>query len=361
MDHHAEADVNIPDEIAKPCLITYRSVGVGVFGFVMRWVGMPLERIAILMNSSQVSGSNQFAQSVRLTFKDGLLSPYRVVGPSSIASWFFQYSVMGMAFQVVDQALAETLGVRPVVYGKQLLEPAENEKSASDNDTSYQVKSTIKMLLAPVLAGSLESAVANRAEVERFFGPQKFAQIEAKLNLGAPARLLGPAFLSNTARNVIMCNTTFVLTPIFYKQYYPQDQKSHASLFWFGLGMNVFVGNVVAITQQALWGRSLDYCAAEGGRNIRYADVIRSGLRTDGAAAFFTIPKWSARVLMNAPAQGALPFFYNNVLPLGEHGVLQFVAALYNSTRKGAIVSASSQPTSLRAKTACETQSMSSP
>ena len=356
MDHHTDADVNIPDEIAKPCLITYRSVGVGVFGFVMRWAGMPLERIAILMNSSQVSGSNQFAQSVRLTFKDGLLSPYRVVGPSSIAAWFFQYSVMGMAFQVVDHALSDALGVRPVVYGKQLLEPAgtEDEQSTSDNDTRYQVKSTLKMLLAPVLAGSLESAVANRAEVERFFGPQKFAQIEAKLNWGAPARFLGPAFLSNTARNVIMCNTTFVLTPIAYKMYYPQELKSNTSLFWFGLGTNVFVGNVVAITQQALWGRSLDYCAAEGGRNIRYADVIRSGLRSDGAAAFFTIPKWSARVLMNAPAQGALPFFYNNVLPLGEHRVLQFAATLYNS-RKGAIASASPQPTPLRAKTACET------
>jgi len=347
MDHHTDAEVNIPDEIAKPCLITYRSVGVGVFGFVMRWAGMPLERIAILMNSSQVSGSNQFAQSVRLTFKDGLLSPYRVVGPSSIAAWFFQYSVMGMAFQVVDHALADALGVRPVVYGKQLLEPAEDEQSsASGVDASYRAKSTLKTLLAPVLAGSLESAVANRAEVERFFGPQKFSQIETKLNWSAPARFLGPAFLSNTTRNVIMCNTTFVLTPIAYKMYYPQEQKNQASLFWFGLGMNIFVGNVVAITQQALWGRSLDYCAKNGGQNIRYAEVIRSGLKSDGAAAFFTIPKWSSRVLMNAPAQGALPWYYNNVLPLGEHVALQLVAELYNSG-KGAVRvgSATPQPT----------------
>ena len=334
--HHIESsDLNIPDEIAKPCLITYRSIGVGIFGFVMRWAGMPLERIAILMNSSQVSGSNQFAQSVRLTFKDGLLSPYRVVGPSSIAAWFFQYSVMGMAFQVVDHALSDALGVRPVVYGRQLMEPAEKQTPNDDADASYQAKSIFKTLLAPVLAGSLESAVANRAEVERFFGPTKFAQIEGKLNWSAPSRFLGPAFLSNTARNVIMCNTTFVLTPIAYKMYYPQEQKNQTSLFWFGLGMNVFVGNVFAITQQALWGRSLDYCAEGGGRNIRYADVVRSGLRTDGAAAFFTIPKWSSRVLMNAPAQGLLPWFYNNVLPWGEHAVLQAVAKLYKS-EKGA-------------------------
>ena len=335
--HHIESsDLNIPDEIAKPCLITYRSIGVGIFGFAMRWVGMPLERIAILMNSSQVSGSNQFAQSVRLTFKDGLLSPYRVVGPSSIAAWFFQYSVMGMAFQVVDHALSDALGVRPVVYGRQLVEPAEKPTPNDDADAIYQAKSIFKTLLAPVLAGSLESAVANRAEVERFFGPTKFAQIEGKLNWSAPSRFLGPAFLSNTARNVIMCNTTFVLTPIAYKMYYPQEQKNQTSLFWFGLGMNVFVGNVFAITQQALWGRSLDYCAEGGGRNIRYADVVRSGLRTDGAAAFFTIPKWSSRVLMNAPAQGLLPWFYNNVLPWGEHAVLQTVAKLYKSGKGAA-------------------------
>ena len=342
--HRIEADLNVPDEIARPCLITYRSVGVGIFGFVMRWAGMPLERIAILMNSSQVSGSNQFAQSVRLTFKDGLLSPYKVVGPSSIAAWFFQYSVMGMAFQVVDHALADALGVRPVVYGKQLLEPADDKQTVNATDASYQAKTMFKTLLAPFLAGSLESAVANRAEVERFFGPQRFAQIETKLNWSAPARFLGPAFLSNTARNVIMCNTTFVLTPIAYKMYYPQDQKNQTSLFWFGLGMNVFVGNVFAITQQALWGRSLDYCAEGGGRNIRYADVVRSGLRTDGAAAFFTVPKWSSRVLMNAPAQGALPWFYNNVLPIGEHTVLQFVARLYKSA-KGATESVPPQST----------------
>uniref|UniRef100_A0A6U0K9L5 Uncharacterized protein n=1 Tax=Minutocellus polymorphus TaxID=265543 RepID=A0A6U0K9L5_9STRA len=110
--------------------------------------------------------------------------------------------------------------------------------------------------------------------------------------------------------------------------------------------MNIFVGNVVAITQQALWGRSLDYCAKNGGQNIRYAEVIRSGLKSDGAAAFFTIPKWSSRVLMNAPAQGALPWYYNNVLPLGEHVALQLVAELYNSG-KGAVRvgSATPQPT----------------
>jgi hypothetical protein len=115
--------------------------------------------------------------------------------------------------------------------------------------------------------------------------------------------------------------------------------------------MNIFVGNVIAITQQALWGerrpralpldggaapqryppprnegcsagasgglmthgsplaagQSLDYAAVDGGRPINYAAVVRGGLQRDGVAAFFTPAKWFSRVLMNAPAQGILP------------------------------------------------------
>jgi len=228
------------------------------------------------------------------------------------------------------------------------MEPASSTADAkNDTDASYRARSIFKTLLAPMLAGSLESAVANRAEVERFFGPKQFSQIESKLAWSTPARLLGPAFLSNTARNVIMCNTTFVVTPITYKMFFPQEHKSTQSLFWYGLGMNIFVGNVVAITQQALWGRSLDYCAQGGGRNIKYTEVIRAGLKSDGMAAFFTIPKWSARVLMNAPAQGALPWFYNNVLPIGEGTVLRIVKKLYKGKRRAA---AGPAPSSMRSQ-----------
>ena len=91
-------------------------------------------------------------------------------------------------------------------------------------------------------------------------------------------------------------------------------------MFWYGLGLNVFVGNVFAITQQALWGRTLDYAAQHG--KIQYSQVIRQGLASDGISAFFTAPKWFSRVLMNAPAQGVLPWFYNEVLPLGEDTVM---------------------------------------
>ena len=93
--------------------------------------------------------------------------------------------------------------------------------------------------------------------------------------------------------------------------------------------MNIFVGNVIAITQQALWGRSLDMLAKHG--HIDYVTVIKTGLQKEGMAAFFTVPKWCSRVMMNAPVQGVLPWFYNEVLPIGEPAVLgAFKKVLYD-------------------------------
>lgn len=160
--------------------------------------------------------------------------------------------------------------------------------------------------------------------VQRYFGCAKFASIEGKLGWNPVARLCAPAFASNAMRNVIMCNTSFIITPITYKLYYPQEKKSTGSLFWFGMGMN-FAGNAVAITQQALWGRALDYAAVNGGRNIKYTELIKSSLQKEGVAAFITLPKWCSRILMNAPVQGSLPWFYNNILPLGEGTVMKGV------------------------------------
>jgi len=92
-----------------------------------------------------------------------------------------------------------------------------------------------------------------------------------------------------------MSATSFVLTPTLYQRYFPQERKSQASLFWFGLGAtlssqqqailailatpactsalgtNIFFGNVIAITQQALWGRALDYGAVNGGTSIHFS------------------------------------------------------------------------------------------
>lgn len=355
-DEHADADADqaakamaeelatspaptMSTEVQDSILVAYRSIGLGTFGAAMRFAGMPLEKIALFMNSSQVTGKNQFAQSIKLTFEGGALAPYRVVGPASMVAWFMQYSVMGLAFQFFDHALSKGLGVAPVWYGEELMTPppppSSQEKSSSAGgsdhvDASYGMKMAAKTILAPILAGSLESTVANRAEVQRYFGPAKFAAIEGKLGWNPVGRLCAPAFGANAMRNVIMCNTSFILTPITYKLYFPQEKKSQGSLFWFGMGMN-FAGNTVAITQQALWGRALDYAAVNGGRNISYSEVIRSSLQKEGMAAFITVPKWFSRILMNAPVQGSLPWFYNNVLPMGEGTVMKAASSVFTS------------------------------
>lgn len=219
------------------------------------------------------------------------------------------------------------MGVKPVYYGHQLMQPPE--KQDADESLSYRSKVAVKTLISPILSGCFESFVANRAEVQRYFGPERFAMIESNHASRSLARWAGPAFAPNATRNIIMCQTSFLLTPITYKLYFPQERKSKTTLFWYGLGCNIFVGNMIAITQQALWGRSLDYLAQHG--NISYRHIAREGLAREGLAAFFTFPKWSSRVLMNAPAQGTLPWFYNEILPIAEAPLLNAVKwALYD-------------------------------
>ena len=68
-----DSQANLPASLDSSIRMTYRSVGIGTFGVIMRWGGMPLEKIALFMNSAQVSGKGQFGQAVKLTFKDGKL------------------------------------------------------------------------------------------------------------------------------------------------------------------------------------------------------------------------------------------------------------------------------------------------
>jgi hypothetical protein len=325
-EHHAHFQSVVPS-----ALVVYRSVGIGLFGATMRYLGMPLEKIALFMNSSQVSlkrSGSPLRQALHLTFADGWFAPYRVVGPASITAWFLQYSVMGVAFQFFDQALSQLLQVRPMYYGRELMEPPpKTTEHCVRTSASQQLREGSKVLVAPIMAACLESLVSNRAEVQRYFGgPHKVPFRDSLFGL---RRLAGPAFGANVGRNLIMCHTSFVLTPYTYKFYFPQEYKSKSTLFYYGLTLNIFWGNVLAITQQALWGRSLDYWKEEQGR-LDYRRVIQRGWQTEGMAAFFTPAKWASRVLMNAPAQGTLPWFYNEILPLGEYSFLDaFYRYLY--------------------------------
>ena len=294
----------LPHDIEHGVLVCYRSTGLGIFGAAARWVGMPLEKVALVMNSSQVSGSGQLQQAFRITFAEGLLAPYKVVGRASLVAWFMQYSVMGFVFQVCDSVLSKAMGVPRVLYGEELMLSSEErdkrqhtaaicEPGMSHSPPASEAALTAaKATLAPLLAGTIESAVANRAEVQRYFGITQFAKIEARLNWDVVRRMCGPAFLANASRNFIMSSTSFVITPLLFAHYYPQEHKSQQSLFWFGLGVNIFVGNQIAITQQALWGRALDYAAHQGGRPINYPAVITQGLKAEGIRAFYTPAKW---------------------------------------------------------------------
>ena len=315
----------LPENLVTPCQTTYRSVGLGVYAVVVRYCTMPLEKVAMIANSSLVSsGKNQLGQAWKIATKEGLLAPYRTVGPASITAWFLQYSVMGFVFQTVDAALSVSLGTQRMPYGDQLMEPpAQN--------SSFGLATAAKAILAPITAGTIESVVSNRAETQRFWGLGKSAAIERQLGWSALGRACGPAFVANSARNAVMSTTSFVATPLLFLHAFPQEHKSHSSLFWFGLSVNIFAGNVVAITQQSLWGRVLNYVEEGGGRNANYRAIIGGAYRREGLSAFFTPPKWFARVLMNAPIQGTLPWFYNDVLPLGEPAALKLAGRAYAS------------------------------
>ncbi|KAH8055462.1 hypothetical protein JL721_10190 [Aureococcus anophagefferens] len=43
---------------------------------------------------------------------------------------------------------------------------------------------------------------------------------------------------------------------------------------------------------------------------LRWA-VVSQGYKAEGLGAFITAPKWFSRVMMNAPIQGTMPWFYN--------------------------------------------------
>ena len=131
-----------------------------------------------------------------------------------------------------------------------------------------------------------------------------------------------------------MAYSAFVLTPQLYQQMVPKEQKSSSSLFAFGLAVNMFLGNVVAVTQQSLWGRSLDRLAVESSGAFSYGAVVREGVAAEGAAAFITPGKWFSRVLMNAPAEGTLAWFYNRVLPVFEPSFLRAADGAYAGVRR---------------------------
>lgn len=244
---------SMPPEIIDAVVVVYRSVGCGIWGTALRSVGMPLEKIAMITNSGQVrAGSGQLAQAVRLTFANGALAPYRVIGPASITAWFLQYSCMSFVFQLADSALSLGMQTERVVYGDAVYEPpapattgasssvapstssgngSSNGSSSSSSNLAHAAVmgvlgvKLVKDVAAAGVAGVVESAVSNRAEAQRFLGIDRLAALETQLRWNPIARALAPGFMANISRNAIMAHSAFVMTPILYKNYVPQEHK----------------------------------------------------------------------------------------------------------------------------------------
>ena len=259
---------------------------------------MPLEKIALVVNSSQVtSNNNPFKQALRIACPKGLASlnpwssssPYRVITSRSLFAWGLQYSIMGMTFQIADRALSVLFDVDDCISGSELLNNSMNNSNkvsaltctieqqqtssftpvpiqvdAEENLSWLATRTAAKLLLAPLVAGTFESIVSNKAEVTRFFGPNQFTLIEKRMNGGMMKQIGGPGFGANVARNFVMSGSSFVCTPYLFMLAMPEESRNNTSLFWFGMGFNIFAGNVVGVTMQSLWGRSLDYAAKEG-------------------------------------------------------------------------------------------------
>ena len=98
---------------------------------------------------------------------------------------------------ICDSTLSRTMGVERVVYGEELMMPAGVRKESPAGSSAagahggvhggaqgidgappppppaaanQAALGAVKIVFAPLLAGSIESVVANRAEVQRYYG-----------------------------------------------------------------------------------------------------------------------------------------------------------------------------------------------
>jgi len=131
------------------------------------------------------------------------------------------------ASQLLDHSLSSGLGVRRVYYGAELMEPKSD--GSPELQGSDLAKYAAKAAVLPVMAGSIESIAANRAEVQRYYGIEKFAKIEKALGSGFARKACGPAFRANAARNATMSMTSFVVAPTIYKFLCPQESSAPLS------------------------------------------------------------------------------------------------------------------------------------
>eukprot|EP00299_Pterocystis_sp_00344_P013150 c6412_g1_i1.p1 GENE.c6412_g1_i1~~c6412_g1_i1.p1 ORF type:complete len:379 (-),score=58.96 c6412_g1_i1:14-1105(-) len=318
-------------------LVAYRSFGLGVWGSTLRFIGMPLEKVALEANSGRVKhipgGPSELSQAIRQVAQRGWADPWKVVTTRSMTAWFVQYGLMGLAFQMLDLGISRALNVPPQIFGRRIFdkENLEAMDRSRDSPTKQTVLLIFKSITAPFLASVAESMVANKAEVTRYLGPATFKALQArrvdKSILGRIYGACGPAFAPNVARNFIMSSTSFVITPNLFARL-PEEYRTPRNLLLFGLALNMGPANGLAITMQSLWGRSLDHINQSPTARSSYRQVISTSLEQSGYRAFFTPTKLFTRVLMNTPAQGTIPWFANVLLPKWEGKVVQIAETI---------------------------------
>jgi len=70
---------NLPENVERGVLVVYRSIGLGLWGALLRVAGMPLEKIALETNSGRVDGAkNQLRQAFSQVVKRGWKDPFFV-------------------------------------------------------------------------------------------------------------------------------------------------------------------------------------------------------------------------------------------------------------------------------------------
>ena len=137
--------------------------------------------------------------------------------------------------------------------------------------------------------------MSNRAETQRFWGLGKSAAIERQLGWSALGRACGPAFVAEFCQKCGHVHHQLRRDALVVPARLPAGAQVAlvVILVWPLREVAVFAGNVVAITQQSLWGRVLNYVEEGGGRNANYRAIVGEACRKEGLSAFFTPPNGS--------------------------------------------------------------------
>ena len=294
--------MSLPENLVTPCQTTYRSVGLRRPRVAVRYCTMPLEKVAMIANSSLVSsGSNQLGQAWKIATKEGFLAPYTSVGglDHRLVSAIQRHGLC-----VSDGRCGPLCLVTHTTHA--LRRPAHG--AARQNVRHLAWRPPRRLSLAPVTAGTIESVVSNgrRRSASGAWGRarpssgnwagalwdgrqaglrcqfcQKCGHVYHQLRRDA---VIVPACLPAGAQVALV---VILVWPL--REHLRGQRRGH---------------HAVAL------GSVLNYVEEGGGRNANYRAIMGAGLPQGGPVGVLRSPKWFARVLMNAPIQGTLPRFW---------------------------------------------------